>query len=250
VSVGATVAIAAVYFVVSIISVVTGGGSLVQVPALIAFGVAPRVAVATNMFAVTWMTLSAMARFARAGQVGGRFVVPLVAITAVTSAVGAGLTVVLPDRMVKGVVAASMIALLVFIVASPRFGEAARAPSRLRLAVGFVAVTVLGVYGGLFSGGYTTLLTFTCVVALGMPLMQTVGTTKLINFVSSGVASVVFVVAGVVDYRVAVPASIACFAGGWVGAQLAIQRGERFVRALFLVTVLGMAGKLIFDLLR
>jgi uncharacterized membrane protein YfcA len=250
VSVGATVAIAAVYFAVSIISVATGGGSLVQVPALIAFGVAPRVAVATNMFAVTWMTLSAMARFARAGQVGGRFVVPLVAITAVTSAVGAGLTVVLPDRMVKGVVAASMIALLVFIVASPRFGEAARAPSRLRLAVGFVAVTVLGVYGGLFSGGYTTLLTFTCVVALGMPLMQTVGTTKLINFVSSGVASVVFVVAGVVDYRVAVPASIACFAGGWVGAQLAIQRGERFVRALFLVTVLGMAGKLIFDLLR
>jgi uncharacterized protein len=53
-----------------------------------------------------------------------------------------------------------------------------------------------------------------------------------------------------VDYRIAVPASIASFAGGWVGAHLALQRGERFVRALFLVTVLAMAGKLVVDLLR
>jgi uncharacterized membrane protein YfcA len=249
VSVGTNVAIVGVYFAVSVISVATGGGSLVQVPALIALGVAPRVAVATNMFAVTWMTLSAMVRFARAGQVGGRFVVPLVAVTAVTSAAGALLTVALPDRLVKGLVAVSMIAMIVFILASPRFGENPTAPSRLRLVVGFAAVTVLGIYGGMFSGGYTTLLTFTCVVALGMPLMQTVGTTKLVNLASSGVASAVFAFAGVIDYRVAVPASLASFAGGWVGAHLAIQRGERFVRALFLVTVLGMAAKLLHDLL-
>jgi uncharacterized membrane protein YfcA len=250
VSTGTLLALSLVYFLVSVVSVVTGGGSLVQVPALIAFGMAPRVAVATNMFAVTWMTLSATVRFARAGTVGGRFVVPLVAITAVTSALGAGLAVALPDRFVKGVVAASMLAMLVFMAASPRFGEAAPAPSRLRLGVGFAAVTVLGVYGGLFSGGYTTLLTFTCVVALGMPLMQTVGTTKLVNLVSCAVASVVFALAGLVDYRVAVPASLASFVGGWAGAQLALDRGEKFVRGLFLVTVLAMAAKLLVDLVR
>jgi len=247
---GALAALTLVFFAVSVISVVTGGGSLVQVPALIAFGMAPRAAVATNMFAVTWMTASATARFARAGEVGGRFVVPLVVITAVTSALGAELAVVMPERLVKGVVAASMIALLAFMAARPSFGERATGPSRLRLAVGFVAVAVLGVYGGLFSGGYTTLLTFTCVAALGMPLMQTVGTTKLVNLVSCAVASAVFVFAGLVDYRVAVPASVASFLGGWAGAQLAIHRGEKFVRGLFLVAVLAMAVKLFVDLLR
>jgi uncharacterized membrane protein YfcA len=239
-----------VYFVVSVVSVVTGGGSLVQVPALIALGMMPRAAVATNMFAVTWMTVSATARFARAGQIGGRFVVPLVAITAVTSTLGAGLAVAFPERLVKGVVAASMLAMIVFLAVSPRFGQEVRAPSRRRLVVGFVAVAALGVYGGLFSGGYTTLLTFTCVVALGMPLMQTVGTTKLVNLVSCAVASGVFVGAGLVDYRVAVPASLASFVGGWAGAHLAIKKGERFVRAMFLVTVLAMAGKMIVDLIR
>jgi uncharacterized membrane protein YfcA len=120
----------------------------------------------------------------------------------------------------------------------------------LRLAFGFAAVTVLGVYGGLFSGGYTTLLTFTCVVALGMPLMQTVGTTKLVNLASCAVASAVFVSARLIDYRVAVPASLASFVGGWAGAHLALQRGEKFVRALFIVTVLAMALKMVVDLLR
>lgn len=247
---GTYAVIAFVYFAVSVVSVATGGGSLVQVPALIALGMMPRAAVATNMFAVTWMTVSATARFARAGQIGGRFVVPLVAITAVMSTLGAGLAIAFPERLVKGLVAASMLAMIVFLAVSPRFGQEVRAPSRRRLVVGFVAVAALGVYGGLFSGGYTTLLTFTCVVALGMPLMQTVGTTKLVNLVSCGVASAVFAVAGVVDYRVAVPASLASFAGGWVGAHLAIKNGERFVRAMFLVTVLAMAAKMLVDLVR
>jgi hypothetical protein len=250
VSAGAYVALVLVYFVVSVVSVVTGGGSLVQVPALIALGMMPRTAVATNMFAVTWMTVSATARFGRAGQIGGRFVVPLVAITAVTSTLGAGLTVVLPERLVRGIVAASMLAMIVFLAVSPRFGAEAHAPSRVRLAVGFLAVAVLGVYGGLFSGGYTTLLTFTCIAALGMPLMQTIGTTKLVNLVSCAVASGVFVVAGLVDYRVAVPASLASFVGGWAGAHLALRRGERFVRAMFLVTVAAMAVKMVVDLVR
>jgi uncharacterized membrane protein YfcA len=250
VTAGTYAVLVAVYFAVSVVSVVTGGGSLVQVPALIALGMMPRAAVATNMFAVTWMTVSATARFARAGQIGGRFVLPLVAITAVTSTVGAGLAVAFPERLVKGIVAASMLAMIVFLAVGPRFGAEVRAPSRARLAVGMVAVAVLGVYGGLFSGGYTTLLTFTCVVALGMPLMQTVGTTKLVNLVSCAVASGVFVVAGLVDYRVALPASVASFVGGWAGAHLALKRGERFVRAMFLVTVLAMAAKMVVDLVR
>jgi uncharacterized membrane protein YfcA len=253
VTTGTLAALVLVYFVVSVISVVTGGGSLIQVPALIALGVMPRTAVATNMFAVTWMTASATARFAREGKIGGRFLRPLLAITALTGALGAGLAVVFPEKLVKGVVAGSMLVMLVFIVANPRFGERAPdapPPSRARVATGFVAATLLGVYGGLFSGGYTTLLTFTCVAALGMTLMETVANTKLINLVSCGVSSGVFVASGLVDYRIAVPASVASLVGGWVGAHLALQRGERFVRRLFLITVLAMAAKLVVDLLR
>jgi hypothetical protein len=42
----------AVFFITSIISVVTGSTSLITVPVMIQRGIEPRVAVATNMFAL------------------------------------------------------------------------------------------------------------------------------------------------------------------------------------------------------
>ena len=48
------------------IGAITGGNSLINVPLMIMVGMTPRQAVATNMFAVTFMTISATARFARA----------------------------------------------------------------------------------------------------------------------------------------------------------------------------------------
>src|SRR6185369_12681945 len=61
--------LSAIVFVTSIVGVITGGNSLVNVPVMIMLGLSPRTAVATNMFAVTFMTASATARFAREGRV-------------------------------------------------------------------------------------------------------------------------------------------------------------------------------------
>ena len=42
--------LAAVFFLTSIVSVVTGATSLITVPVMIALGIEPHIAVATNMF--------------------------------------------------------------------------------------------------------------------------------------------------------------------------------------------------------
>ena len=238
-------------FATSIVGVVTGGNSLVNVPVMILCGLSPRTAVATNMFAVTFMTLSATVRFGRAGlRAGGRLLVPLCAITLATSALGALLTVRLPEPAVKAAVAISMLTMLVFMVAQPRFGQTVVTPTDRRRALGWLGALLLGIYGGLYSGGYTTLLTFLCVAAFGVSLLDAVGMTKVVNLVSCAAASVVFLAGGLVDLRVGAPLAVAMLAGGWVGAHLAIKQGERFVRVLFLMMVAALAGKLlIWDLL-
>ncbi len=50
---------------------------------------------------------------------------------------------------------------------------------------------------------------------------------------------------GLIDLRVGVPLAVANLAGGWVGAHAALKGGDRFVRALFLATVAGLAAKLL-----
>jgi hypothetical protein len=47
----------AMFFFTSVISVVTGSTSLITVPVMIAFGIEAHVAIATNMLAMTFMTL-------------------------------------------------------------------------------------------------------------------------------------------------------------------------------------------------
>jgi uncharacterized protein len=79
------------FFVTSIIGVVTGSNSLITVPVMFQFGVDPKVAVATNMFGLTFMNVGATIPFLRRGTIDLKKVSPLVLITLIASAIGAGL---------------------------------------------------------------------------------------------------------------------------------------------------------------
>jgi len=225
------------------VGAITGGNSLINVPLMITVGMSPRQAVATNMFAVTFMTISATMRFARAGMLRGRLLLPLGIITVFTSAVGALIAVKLPETTVKIVVGISMAALVLFI-ALHRKAEPPPPTPRRRL-VGYIVATVLGIYGGLFSGGYTTLMTVLCTVCFSLTMMESVAVTKPINLVSCAAASVVFFAGGIIDLRIGLPLAAANLAGGWLGAHAALKGGDKFVRILFLGTVALLAVKLI-----
>jgi uncharacterized protein len=225
------------------IGAITGGNSLINVPLMIVVGMTPRQAVATNMFAVTFMTITATARFARARMLRWRLILPLGIITIATSALGAAIAVKLPDKMVKTVVGVSMAALVLFIALNRRTTPVEPTPRR-RLA-GYVGSTLLGIYGGFFSGGYTTLMTVLCVVCFGLTMMESIAVTKPINLLSCAAASVVFFAGGLVDLRIGLPLAAANLVGGWLGAHAALQGGDRFVRLLFLLIVAALAIKLV-----
>jgi uncharacterized membrane protein YfcA len=246
--VGQILLLSALMLATGAIGAITGGNSLINVPLMITVGMSPRQAVATNMFAVTFMTISATARFARAGMLKNRLLIPLGAITFATSALGALIAVKLPETVVKLVVGVSMAALVIFIAIQR--GANPPPPTRGRRVAGLVGTTLLGVYGGFFSGGYTTLMTVLCVVCFSLTMMESVAITKPVNLISCLAASLVFFAGGLVDLRIGLPLAAANLVGGWVGAHFALKGGDRFVRALFLLTVAALAAKLlVWDLL-
>jgi hypothetical protein len=243
---GAVLAISLVSFATAILGVVTGGNSLVLVPAMLALGLNPRVAVATNMMVVTFLALSGWIRFARHEPIRWDLTRPLVIITLVTSWVGARLVGLLSDGAVHGLVVGSVLAMLVIILVQPRFGEhAARDISRRQLVVGLVVSALLGIYGGLFSGGYTTLMTFVSVGLLGASLREAVGLTKVVNFASSAIASIEFARQGIIDYRVGIPASLVTIAGAWIGASYASRMSPRVLRLIFTTVLVLLTFRLV-----
>jgi uncharacterized membrane protein YfcA len=59
---GKLVTLVAVFFVTSVVSVVTESTSLITVPVMIAMGIEPHVAVATNMMGLVFMSLGVHCR--------------------------------------------------------------------------------------------------------------------------------------------------------------------------------------------
>ena len=66
------------FFVTSAIGVVTGSNSLITVPVMFQFGIDPKIAVATNMFGLTFMNIGATIPFLRRGAIDTKKISPLI----------------------------------------------------------------------------------------------------------------------------------------------------------------------------
>lgn len=232
------------------VGVVTGSNSLIAVPAMFQVGVEPRVAVATNMFALVFMAIGGSIPFIRQKRIDYGRTAPLIGLTVISSALGALLVGSISGDGIKLIVTAAMIIVSLFVLLGHRgSGDKKVSLSYTAAWLAYALTFLLGIYGGLFSGGYVTLLTAVCVGIAGMSYGGAVASTKLINVFSSGVATIVFMWQGLVDYRLGFILGITMFLGAYVGAHYATKLNDQWLRRIFLITVLLLAAKTIYDLL-
>ena len=237
-----------VFFITSFIGVVTGSNSLITVPVMFQFGIDPKVAVATNMFGLTFMSVGASIPFLRQKAVDLKRITPLFIITLVSSALGALLAVVISAGSLKVTISAAMIVVALFTLSRRNVGlQPAAAVSTRAAIVTYALAFLLGVYGGFYSGGYVTILTTVLVVFFGMTFSESIASTKVINVFSSLSATAVFMWQGMVDYKLGVMLSVTMFVGAYVGAHYATKINDVWLRRIFLATVIILALKTLFD---
>jgi uncharacterized protein len=239
-----------VCFATSAISVVTGSTSLITVPAMLQLHVEPRTALATNMFALTFLSIGASLPLStRRVLVHGRTRV-LIALTLVGSIIGAALLLLVPSTSLSVIVPSAMIGVALFSTFYRKAGsDRAVIHSESREMIGYVSTFVLGIYGGFFSGGYVTILTAVFVAAFGFSFREAIATTKVLNIVSSAIATVIFIWRGLIDYRLGIILGVTMFLGATLGGNFAMRLGENWLRRMFLaaVWILGLKA-LLFDL--
>jgi uncharacterized membrane protein YfcA len=237
-----------VFFLTTVVGVVTGSNSLVTVPVMFQFGIEPKVAVATNMFGLTFMAAGATIPFIRQGKIEFRKISPLVALTVISSAIGALLVGLITDHGIKLMVSIAMIAVAVFTLIKRDKGIAkVSAVSRGALVVTYILTFLLGIYGGLYSGGYVTILTAVCVAFFGMTFSEAVASTKFINIFSSTVATIVFAWQNLIDYKLGIILAVTMFVGAYIGAHYVTRLNDLWLKRIFLTTVLLLALKTIYD---
>jgi len=236
------------FFVTSAIGVVTGSNSLITVPIMFQFSVPPKVAVATNMFGLTFMNIGATIPFLRRGVIDKKKLTPLVILTLISSAIGAFLVLLITPQNIKLLVSIAMISVTIFTLVKRDAGIAAAAEISTKATIlTYILTFILGVYGGLYSGGYTTILTAVYVAFFGMTFTESVASTKLINIFSSLIASAIFMWQGLVDYKLGFILAVTMFIGAYIGAHTVTKLSDVWLKRIFITVVLILAVKTLLD---
>lgn len=145
----------------------------------------------------------------------------------------------------RGVVGALLLVLLPLLFLKPDLGVAPREVSRLRVGLGLVLYLLVQIVAGFFGGGTGTLIFFILMSCFGVTVTQ-VAATQILPFLALTLSSLIlFAFGGIIDYRFGAALLAGTAVGGYLGAHLAITRGDRWVRRVLAVIVLGSGVRLL-----
>ncbi len=233
-------------FGAGLVDAIAGGGGLVTVPALLATGLPVPVALATNKGQASFGAISSFFSFWTRDGID-RKRAPLAFVCGfVGSLAGARVLLLVKPEPLKPIV---LVLLLVAagIVAYPRKPTTGHARSWAMLALGPVAFG-LGFYDGFFGPGVGSMLIVAFVLVFGDTLTRASGNAKVVNLASNLAALLLFSIKGTVLWRVAAPMAAANALGAFVGARLAVKRGDKLVRVVVLGVVTVLVLKMAYDL--
>jgi uncharacterized membrane protein YfcA len=239
-------ALAAAGLVAGFVDAIGGGGGLIALPALLAAGVPPVVALGTNKLQSVIGTGAAAITYWRKGFVSLRALALAIPCTFAASFVGAFVVKQIDTAVLSYAVPVMLIAIALYFLLSPRLSDADR---HARLSwTAFVPVlgAIVGFYDGIFGPGTGSFLTMGFVALFGLGVTRAAGNTKIINLASNLGALTLFIPSGDVIWPAAAAMAVGQLAGGYLGALTGIRFGAKIIRPLVIVISLILAAKLVF----
>lgn len=248
---GALAALCGAAGLAGFVDAVAGGGGLVTLPTLLTFVPAPHLALGTNKGQAVFGAVTSATSYWRGKHVDTDRAPLAFAGGALGAIAGAALQLRVKPEPLKPIALLLLILAGAVVALRPLIVGTARPHSirwgRLRLVV---IALLIGAYDGFFGPGTGTLLIIAFVVFHGDTMTRASGNAKIVNLASNLTSFGIFAVKGTILWHAALPMAACNMVGAAAGARTAIRRGDAFVRAVVLVVLVALVGKLGFDLLR
>ncbi|MBR3880493.1 MAG: TSUP family transporter [Mailhella sp.] len=226
------------FFLAGLVDSVAGGGGLVTVPTLLAFGVPPHATLGTSKFATTMGMVSSLWTFAHSRLIVTS-IAPVGFIAALIGAVcGSNLTMVINSDMLGKILIFLLPVGMGISLLSSRFSRyTEELPPRFLRTKTFAICLVIGMYSGFFGPGAGSFFILAQNIILRMGLVKASATTKVFTLASNCGALATFAMGGVILWSLGIPLAAASILGNIAGARLAIRSGSRIIRIFLYITL-------------
>jgi hypothetical protein len=244
-------------FLAGFIDAVVGGGGLIQLPALMLI-LPDRAATdvaslfGTNKLSSIFGTTSAAIQYSRRVAINWRSILPAAVSAFVFSYLGARAVAGINPSVLQPVILVLLVAVAAYTAWNKKLGDlhAPAFTAHTERTLGVLVGLAIGFYDGFFGPGTGSFLIFAFIGLFGFDFLSASASSKVINVATNLSAAIYFAATDHILYGFALPMAACNIAGAVLGARLAILRGNRFVRVLFLVVVGALIARLAWQMFK
>jgi uncharacterized membrane protein YfcA len=207
-----------------------GGGGFIVLPILIALGLSPQQAVATNKLSAFGIGFGSIAAFKKKSFANPKLLAFLVGLAAVISLFVPHIFKQLSGKTFQ-VILALIILSLIPLVLSEKRGLEQQTASLTKKVVGTVLITLVLFMQGLFSGGLGSLNNILLISFFGLSTLQANAMRRVVTLaLNTFIVIALILTTHFIVFRLALAGMAGSFIGGYIGSKLAIEKGEKFAK--------------------
>ncbi|MEH8055979.1 TSUP family transporter [Gallibacterium anatis] len=229
------------------IDAIAGGGGLITIPALLAAGLPPAAALATNKLQASGGSFSASLYFVRKKAVDLRTVWKMIIGTFSGAMIGTIAVQLIDASIVKSLLPILVLVVGLYFLFSPKLGEKDCHQRLSFTAFALAAAFPIGFYDGFFGPGTGSFLCVAFVTLLGFNLSKATAHAKILNFTSNFTSLIFFILGGEVYWTLGFVMMIGGFLGARLGAKMVLTKGQKLIRPMVVIMAFIMTAKMMYD---
>lgn len=231
-------------FIAGLIDAIAGGGGMLTVPALLSSGLPPHIALGTNKLAATFGSLTASITFYKKKLFDPSFWKFAIISTAIGAIAGTLIVSYLSvDLLEKSLPVLIVITAIYTLISKNIVNENSALPvktTKLKIQQTIQGLT-LGLYDGIAGPGTGAFWTASSTALYKLNILLSCGLARSTNFVSNICSLLTFIYLGHVNFIIGISMGVFIMVGAWVGAHSAIKFGNKFIRPVFSIVVIGIS---------
>src|SRR3712207_305908 len=233
-------------FLAALIDSIAGGGGMISLPAFMAVGLPPHIALGTNKISASIGTLAGSLNFLRSNKI----IVPLVTRFAPLAFFGAIFGVktalLIPPNYFQPISFVLLICVFIYTLINKNLGEDYnyQGINTVNIKWGCAFALLIGFYDGFLGPGTGSFLIFMLIKIFHLDFAHATATTKFINLASNLISAALYFYAGKLNLPLGLIMAALMIVGAFVGSSLAIYKGSKFIKPVFLIVTIALIGKM------
>ena len=236
------------------VDAISGGGGLIQLPALL-LGMPtsePATVLGTNKVPSFIGTTSAMINYLRRIKIDLRFTLLMAVPAFIGSMTGAHFASRIPKDAFRPIILFMLIAVAIYTFTKKDLGLVAnhRHTVKRRNLIAVLSGASIGFYDGIFGPGTGSFIALILVAVIGFAFLEATAMTKIVNWGTNLAAIITFQLTGHIIWAIGLALGAANLTGALLGVRVAVKGGSALIRKAFIAVVFLLILRLGYDIVK